>query len=308
MFVLATLAIILVPSSYAEKVPDLELLPTSLHTEETTPRPESDYSLGFVRTAENEAIKCACWPTYSTKKVVPTLSAPHGLCSAPNGDFAVVYWSVQKKFSVYNKNGVLLKQVNLPATSGRMVSCVYAPNQLLLADFSSKKIYKYSTDGKYTYKGVFASGHNYVRMTVGGGHLYVGIPSNTILIYLTNNGKLIHQFKTGGYPRGMAFDSKKQLHVALWNKKIVERYDHSGKKLGQRIYKELNVPDGLAIDLYDNIHISNRGNPSTVTVYSESGILVNTISGFKSVIDAVDQNMKQMIAVDLSTSKATIYR
>ena len=105
----------------------------------------------------------------------------------------------------------------------------------------------------------------------------------------------------------MAFDSNDQLHVALWNSKTVERYDIEGNKLGQRVYEELNVPDGLAIDYFDNIYFANRGSPSTVTIYNSSGKLISTIKGFKSVIDVIDQHLKQMIVLDVLAKKAVIY-
>lgn len=190
-----------------------------------------------------------------------------------------------------------------------MTSCVYTANELFLADIGARKIYRYSTDGEYTYKGVFASGHKFNRMTIGDGCLYVGIlPTNQILIYSLTSGEIVNQFKTGGSPRGMAFDSKNQLHVVLWKTKTVETYNANGKKLGQRIYQELNQPDGLVIDYYDNLYIANRHNPSTVTVYTSSGLLVNTIRGFKSAIDVIEYELKQMVVIDILADKATMYR
>ena len=77
--------------------------PEQTQVEVAPPDPESAYSLGFAPTAKNEAIQCACWPTYATKKAIKTLKEPHGVCYAPNGEYAIVYWSVEKKFSVYDK-------------------------------------------------------------------------------------------------------------------------------------------------------------------------------------------------------------
>ena len=71
-----------------------------------------------------------------------TPSMPAGVCTASNGDFVIGYWSIQKKLSMYSSTGQLIKTVDLPADSQRIIDCVDTTDMLLLSDSSAHKIFK----------------------------------------------------------------------------------------------------------------------------------------------------------------------
>ena len=90
---------------------------------------------------------------------------------AENGVFAVMFHVKNGFFHLYYSCGKLMKVVRLPPGYGRMLDCTFSGNDLYLTDHGGKKIYKYSTNGKFLK--VIATGEHFLFITSCHNRLYV---------------------------------------------------------------------------------------------------------------------------------------
>ena len=109
------------------------------------------------------------------KKILSVKNA-HGICVAPNGDFAVTMWNFNKKIRIYYSCGKLMKEVDLSKQGFKIsADCAFTDSNLYVADFNAKKVYVLSTIGKF------------IRSFATGVHIF-GMAACQDRLYITTNG------------------------------------------------------------------------------------------------------------------------
>ena len=242
-----------------------------------------------------------------------TMIEVHGICVAPNNNFAAVSFNKHKRhYCIFDPFGNLLKDVGLPHYTGKMSDCVYISNEvLLLCDYSERKIYRADArTGRVT--GVFASGYRCVRMAFFYGYVYVSEDVNNWVIIFNTGGTKVGYFPTGGPggPRGMSFDTEYNIHVAL-HSNVVKKYTYEGYYLSSRSYPYLHFADGIVVDAANNIVITARRDPSTVVVFNKQGHKIQQYPHFMSAADAdityPPGRRPILLLVDNGSSKIRMY-
>ena len=223
---------------------------------------------------------------------------------------------------MYDSCGNLLKEIHFPSGSGYVSDCAFVKNNLYVADYTIKKLYKYTADGLFV--GVVATGEHYVRFTTCNDHLYVSTARDDVIAY--KDDEETHRIKPTGWPRGMVIDSNGKLNVGIWGQKILQySAGPKAKCLGSKTYDNIGRIDGMAIDGAGNILIADRTSnklqvmsmsPTTVSssaqqsqvlVYSSGGMLIKTITGFNRAMD-VDVGVDGTVMVaDYHANKVYMY-
>ena len=97
---------------------------------------------------------------------------------------------------MYDSCGNLLKKVHFPSGSGYTCDCAFVKNNLYVADYGHKRLYKYTADGLFV--GVVAKGEHYARFTTCNDHLYVSIARGDIIAF--KDDKETHRIKPNSPP------------------------------------------------------------------------------------------------------------
>ena len=254
-----------------------------------------------------ETVNSSNVPNYAgmhKPKRVLTMREVHGICIAPNGNFATVSFNKPyRHMCIFDYHGNLLKDIKLPGFSGKISDCVFLSNTILLiCDYSEQKIYKFTVQGVFI--GVFATGYRYIRMLQYGGYVYVTEDVHSWVIIYNSNGNKIYHFGVGGHGRGMSWDTKGYLYVAMNN--IVKVFTWWGKYIRQRHYPYLGHADGIVLDAANNIVIADR-RPSKALVFSSTGALIKRFNGLRGCADVDIGIDLTLFIVDNGANKIYMY-
>ena len=248
-------------------------------------------------------------PNYAmitTPKKTLNIHKAHGICVAPNGNFAVMMWDV-KKIRIYYSCGKLMKEVDLSKQGFKMsTSCAFTDRNLYVADYNVNKVYILSTIGNFIRS--FATGSRIFRIAACQDRLY--LTANTggqnVLVYDTN-GRLIRRMSVPGDARGVIVGIDGNLYVTNWNRKQVYVYTPEGRRVGVTTYNEVQHADGLAMDIAGNLLIADYYK-AKVEVYSPCGALIKTIrTGTRRSVDVEIGNDGTVLVADYATSKVFMY-
>ena len=205
--------------------------------------------------------------------------------------------------SIYSSCGKLMKVIRLPPGYGRMLDCTFSGNDLYLTDHGGKKIYKYSTNGKFLK--VIATGEHFLFITSCHNRLYVTTETRRLISY--HNDREAFRVTVPGRARGVMIDQDNKLHVSLFTNKVLI-YSLNGKRIGETVYKGLGIGEGLTMDTSGNTLITDRRHPSELLVYSPCGELIKSIrTGFRLAVDVDICNDGTIILVDTEGSKLYLY-
>ena len=251
-------------------------------------------------------------PNYAMiTKPKKTLSVPnpHGICVAPNGNFAVVLHNYKaKKVRIYYSCGKLMKEVDLSKHGLiRGSDCAFTDQRLFVADYNGRKVYELSTLGEFVR--IFATGIHLVRMAACQDRLYLTIPhgGHNLLVYHTN-GRLIRRISVpANQARGVIVGIDGNLHVSNWQRKQVYVYTPEGRRVGVTTYNEVHLADGIAMDTAGNLLIADHAR-GKVEVYSPCGTLIKTIqTGGRHAVDVKIGNDGTVLVADYASSKVFMY-
>ena len=251
-------------------------------------------------------------PNYAkitTPKKILNIPNPHGICVAPNGNFAAMSWNSAKKIHIYHSCGKLMKEVDLSKHGFvRATDCAFTDQSLFVADYNGKKVYKLSKMGKFIR--IFATGQHFVRMAACQDRLYVTINTGgqNVLAYDTNNGRLIRRISVpANAARGVIVGIDGNLHVSNWQRKQVYVYTPEGRRVSVTTYKEIKHADGLAMDTAGNLLIADNSK-GKVEVYSPCGELIKIIrTGTRMALDVEIGNDGTVMVADYATSKVFMF-
>ena len=238
-----------------------------------------------------------------------TINVPnaHGICVAPNGNFAVMMWNNAKKIRIYYSCGKLMKDVDLSKhgfqSSG---DCAFTDRNLYVADHNGKKVYVLSTIGKFIRS--FATVVRIFRIAACQDRLYLTTSGGgqNVLAYNTN-GRLIRRISVPGSARGIAVGIDGNLYVTNWNRKQVYVYTTEGRRVGVTTYNEVQHADGIAMDTAGNLLIADHKR-GKVEVFSQCGALIKTIlTGTRHAVDVEIGNDGTVLVADHVTSKVFMF-
>ena len=172
-------------------------------------------------------------PNYAkitTPKKTLNIPRAHGICVAPNGNFAVISHDNAKKIRIYYSCGKLMKEVDLSKQGYRLGSaCAFTDRSLYVTDWGGRKVYKLSTLGKFVR--IFATGPSFLRVAACQDRLYftTNTGSRNVLVYHTN-GRLIRRISVpANNARGVIVGIDGNLHVSNWQRKQVYVYTPEGR-------------------------------------------------------------------------------
>ena len=239
-----------------------------------------------------------------------TLNIPnaHGICVAPNGNFAVVSWNNAKKIYIYYSCGKLMKEIDLSKHGFQKCSgCAFTNRRLYVADNTGRKVYELSTLGKLIR--IFATGQNFIYIAACKDRLYItkhGAGQN-LFVYDTN-GRLIRRISVpANAARGVIVGIDGNLLVSNWQRKQVYVYTPEGRRVGVTTYKEIHIADGLAMDTAGNLLIADHDR-GKVEVYSPCGALIKTIrTGTRYAVDVAIGNDGTILVADYRASKVFMF-
>ena len=246
-------------------------------------------------------------PNYScmtSPKKILDIPKAHGICIAANGNFAVVSWNTAGKVYMYRNSGQLIKIVDLGYRySG---DCIFTDQYLYVTDFYGKKVHQLTTDGKFVK--VFATGQHFFHMASHLNHLYFTTSrgGNNVLIY-NNNGAVVRSLMIPGESRGVIVGIDNKLYVCnRANPKAVYTFTLDGNKVGIKDYKELDFPDGIAMDSAGNLIVTDF-RPGKLVVRTLCGAAIKTIhtGGIASDVEIASDGT--MIVADWQNSKVYFY-
>ena len=250
-------------------------------------------------------------PNYAMiTKPKKTLSIPkaHGICVAPNGNFAVISYNTAKKVRIYYSCGKLMKVVDLSKHGfNAATDCAFTDQRLFVADYNGKKVYELSTLGEFVR--IFATGLYFIRMAACQDRLYVTINSGgqNVLVYNTNGGLIRHVSVPAYQARGIAVGIDGNLYVTNLGRKQVYVYTPEGRRVSVTTYNELQYADGLAMDTAGNVFIADYSK-GKVEVYSPCGALIKTIrTGTRHSVDVEIGNDGTVLVADEGSSKVFMY-
>ena len=252
-------------------------------------------------------------PNYAkitTPKKVLNIPQAHGICVAPNGNFAVVSWNNAKKIRIYYSCGKLMKEVDL-SKHGFQISggCAFTDSSLYIADYNGRKVYKLSAIGEFDR--IFANtGTHSFQLAACRDRLYVttNTGGQNVLVYDTNNGRLIRRISVpANNARGVIVGIDGNLHVSNWQRKQVYVYTPEGRRVSVTTYKEVALADGLAMDTAGNLLITDH-TKAKVEVYSPCGALIKTIrTGTRYAVNVKIGNDGTIFVADYTTSKVLMF-
>ena len=247
-------------------------------------------------------------PNYAkitTPKKTLNVPAAHGICVAPNGNFAVV--SLNKKIHIYYSCGKLMKLIDLSKHGFRHGhGCAFTDRSLYIADDIGKKVYELSIIGKFIR--IFATGFVFDSIAACQDRIYIAKRSGGQNVYVYDtNGKLIHRISVpANRARGVIVGIDGNLYVSTW-KKQVYTYTPEGRQVGVTTYREVQQADGLAMDTAGNLLIVDHAR-GKVEVYSPCGALIKTIrTGTRHPVDVEIGNDGTVMVADYSGSKVFMY-
>ena len=250
-------------------------------------------------------------PNYAkitTPKKILNIPNAHGICVAPNGNFAVMSANGAKKIRIYYSCGKLMKLVDL-SKQGFQVSydCAFTDRSLYVADYNGRKVYELSTIGKFIR--FFATGIHFLRIAACQDRLYMttNVGGQNVHVYDTN-GKLIRRISVpANHARGVVVGIDGNLYVSNWQRKQVYTYTPEGRRVGVTTYKEVTLADGLAMDTAGSLLIADH-NKGKVEVYSPCGALIKTIrTGTRHSVDVEIGNDGTVMVADHGASKVFLY-
>ena len=246
-------------------------------------------------------------PNYAkitTPKKILNIPQAHGICVAPNGNFAVV--SLNKKIHIYYSCGKLMKLIDLSKHGLRHGhGCAFTDRSLYIADDRGKKVYELSTIGKFIR--IFTTGFVFERIAACQDRIYVTKHSGRQNVYVYNtNGKLIRRISVPtNHARGVIVGIDGNLYVST--KKQVYTYTPEGRQVGVTTYREIHRADGLAMDTAGNLLIADHSR-GKVEVYSPCGALIKTIrTGTQHSVDVEIGNDGTVMVADYVASKVFMY-
>ena len=250
-------------------------------------------------------------PNYAkitTPKKTLNIPQAHGICVAPNGNFAVISHNNAKKVRIYYCYGKLMKEVDLSKHGfNAATDCAFTDQRLFVADYNGKKVYELSTLGEFVR--IFATGLYFVRMAACQDRLYVTINSGgqNVLVYNTNGGLIRRISVPANHARGVIVGIDGNLHVSNWQRKQVYVYTPEGRRVSVTTYNELQYADGIAMDTAGNVLIADHSK-GKVEVYSPCGALIKTIrTGTRHSVDVEIGNDGTVMVADYATSKVFMY-
>ena len=240
------------------------------------------------------------------KKAISVPNA-HGICVAPNGNFAVMMWNHAKKIRIYYSCGKLMKEVDLSKQGFTLsADCAFTDRNLYVADHSGKKVYVLSTIGKFIRS--FATVEHTMHIAACQDRLYIttnGAKQN-VLVYDTN-GRLIRRISVPAInARGVIVGIDGNLHVSNWQRKQVYVYTPEGRRVSVTTYNEITLADGLAMDTAGNLLIADHGK-GKVEVYSPCGALIKTIRTTRYAADVEIGNDGTVLVADNASHKVFMY-
>ena len=250
-------------------------------------------------------------PNYAkitTPKKILNIPRAHGICVAPNGNFAVVSNIDAKKIRIYYSCGKLMKLMDLSKQGlQQAVDCAFTDQRLYVADHNGKKVFELSTIGKFIQ--IFATGPHLVRIAACKDRLYMTTNSGGQNVYVYNtNGKLIRRISVPAtQTRGVIVGIDGNLYVSNWQRKQVYTYTPEGRQVGVTTYREIHLADGLAMDTAGNLLIADHAR-GKVEVYSPCGALIKTIrTGTRYAVDVEIGNDGTIMVADYIASKVFLY-
>ena len=239
----------------------------------------------------------------------------HGICVAPNGNFAVVSWNKEGKISFFLSCGKPWRAVDLRKqgikNNGQFGDCVFTKHRLYVTD-STGKIYELSTNGKLL-KTLKTSEPSF-RISACENQLFV--TSRQHLIIYDQNGKVMNKLRVPGEARGVLLGMNDKFYVTMGGKKGV--YSHSRRldddvitnekaiQAATTTYKEISYADGLAMDTAGNLLLADHS--GRVLVYSPCGEMIKTVktTGGGAVDVEIGNDGTILVAVP-SASKVLLY-
>ena len=248
-------------------------------------------------------------PNYAeitTPKKILNVPVAHGICVAPNGNFAVV--SAVKKIYIYYSCGKLMKLIDL-SKHGLQTGhdCAFTDRSLYVTDHKGRKVYELSTIGKFMR--IFATGYVFNRIAACQDRVYVTKHGGGQNVYVYDtNGKEIRRISVpANHARGVIVGIDGNLHISNGHRKQVYTYTPEGRQVGVTTYKEVQYADGLAMDTAGNLLIADY-NGGKVEVYSPCGALIKTIRpGGRYAVDVEIGNDGTVMVADYVTSKVFMY-
>ena len=230
----------------------------------------------------------------------------HGICVAPNGNFAVVSWNNAGKIYLYSACGKRMKVVNAYRGYRKAAGCAFTNHRLYVADYYGKKVHEYSPSGKFIR--FVITGLNVFRITACQNRLYIiqNFGGRNVRVYNTN-GRQIRTIAVPGGGRTVLVGIDGNLHVSNWQRRQVYTCTPNGKRVGLKTYKEVQYTDDLAMDSAGNLLIADHRR-GKVMVYSPCGALIKTIrTGTRIAADVKIGNDGTVMVADYSTSKVFLY-
>ena len=239
-----------------------------------------------------------------------TLSIPqaHGICVAPNGNFAVVLHNNAKKVRIYYSCGKLMKEIDLSKQGFRQgCDCAFTDRSLYVTDCVGRKVYELSTLGEFVR--IFAAGEHFLRMAACQDQLYITTNGGGQNVFVYNtNGRLIRRISVpANHARGVIVGIDGNLHVSNLQRKQVYVYTPEGRRVSVTTYNEIHLADGLAMDNAGNLLIADHDR-GKVEVYSPCGALMKTIrTGTRYAVDVEIGNDGTVLVADHAASKVFMY-
>ena len=243
-------------------------------------------------------------PNYAkitTPKKILNIPQAHGICVAPNGNFAVVSWNNAGKIYMYYSCGKLMKVVTLRGF-GNFVDCAFTDRNLYVTGYTAKKLYKLTANGKFLQ--VIATGLKFCGITACGEKLYITQSGKNVYAYDTN-GKEIRRISVPTQARGVIVGIDGNLHITDW-KKQVYTCTPEGKRVSLSTYREVVHGDGSAMDTAGNLLIADH-NKGKVEVYSPCGALIKTIRIGRYALDVEIGNDGTVMVADTAASKVYMF-
>ena len=239
----------------------------------------------------------------SKPKSTLRVTRPHGICVAPNGEFAVVSYDKGNKVQIYYSCGKLMKAIDLG--KGFVADCTFTSSHLYIVDYSTRKVFKLSMTGELVK--VF-HGHQLFRVTSCKNELFFTTSNGgKNVVVCDGNGKELRSFSVPGHTRGIIVGIDGYLYVSKKDTKQVYKYTKQGKQVGVTNYNNIRGADGLAMDSAGHLLIADHTG-GKVVVYSPCGDLIKTIQiRSKGVPDVEIGNDGTVIVADYAGNKVLLY-
>ena len=245
-------------------------------------------------------------PNYATINVtypkrVITVPQPHRICSAQNGQFAVISSNTESKFRIFDVQGNLVKTAILPPGS-QPRQCTFGSVAIYISDLGSKRLLKYTTNGDYL-TSISNDVFFYDQLVWCKGYLFATIPPLKVVAVFYND-KEIERFNITNGKGGLSFDHHGNLYIADQPKKI-QVYNSRGKEIETLTFREIGIIGGFVIDFGNNYVIADYMMPANVLIYSPFGVLIKRLETFGSdVAVGIDGTL---MVTNTVTNKVLLY-